>query len=177
MELRQRLDSIEQQLKQIRLETYKRDRVRNRILVWMTIWSILLPVIVGGWIFQTSRAGKEVDTVADIPAPDTRVAPTCSMIGDWINTQTREESDESDAGYYIEDSWQIAPDGMRDYERVCIINFSPLAKHPDFLRSWQAVGCSDKNGGMASGGDADPAGSVATAQDCLASLRGSYLPE
>lgn len=160
-----RLEELMLELKGLQQEQADRDRRRNRLLAWALAWSFLLPALLGGgYLFLTSQTA-EVDTTADPVEVDTRPpAPSCYEIGNWI-LSTYDNPDDWKLG----DPLAVAPEGLRDYERVCIIK---VVAQGEYELDTQVSGCSDRNGSMARGGSGDRDGM----EMCLAILRANYLP-
>ena len=123
---------------------------------------ILIMAFGGGEVSAETAVAPGVDRAATTGA----VAPSCADVGEWIVRDLNERIDRvSDHRKLGTRHISIAPEGMRDYERVCLINIED--PQGDVTR---AVGCSDRFGNRAKdGGEVSLLGS---AQMCLAILRG-----
>ena len=159
--------SMLQQVKQLRLEQKTANRRRNILLAWMLAWLLAAPLTAAGWVWYERNNQPPAPPVVTVPDPVYPLAspPTCKVVGDWIVDDMNENITLPSDRYGLgDDHFTIAPDGLRDYEQVCLINI----EGPDDYSS-QSVGCSDRFGKYAKGGGLS---SIASAEMCLAILRG-----
>lgn len=123
---------------------------------------MLMMAFGGGEVSAKTAVVPGIDRAATTGA----VAPSCADVGEWMVRGLNDDIDRvSDHRKLGTRHISIAPEGMRDYERVCLVSI----EDPQGDVTW-AVGCSDRFGNRAKdGGEVSLLGS---AQMCLAILRG-----
>ena len=162
------MNSMLAQIKELRAERAAQDRRRNILLGWLLAWLVTVPAAAAGWAGYAAATRPAPPPLAEVPAPDYPMAapPSCVVIGEWMVRELNEDIDRvSDHRKLGTRHISIAPEGMRDYERVCLVNIED--PQGDVT---QSAGCSDRFGNQAKGGGA--VSLLDSAQMCLAVLRG-----